>query len=167
MERLYPAKGKLARSISAVAGVNIGLLALQSYYFNQLPLMALFSNLLIVPVATANLILGFMAILIPALTPILDLLLDIQRNMIVLISSLPIEALTVASPGPHQMILYVFIIIVVLKWKDISYFYIRVRKVILLYLLFVSVIGFLGFNESKATEIHFIDVGQGDSALIR
>lgn len=167
MERLYPAKGKLARSISAVAGVNIGLLPLQSYYFNQLPLMALFSNLLIVPVATANLILGFMAILIPALTPILDLLLDIQRYMIVLISSLPIEALTVASPGPHQMILYVFIIIVVLKWKDISYFHIRVRKVILLYLLFVSVIGFLGFNESKATEIHFIDVGQGDSALIR
>jgi competence protein ComEC len=166
-ERIYPAKGKLAMSVGAVMAVNAGILPLQSYYFNQLPLMALFSNILIVPVATANLILGSIIIAIPALAPILNWLLNLQRYMIDLLSFLPIEALGVASPSLHQIILYVFFLIVVLKWRYISYFNIRIMKVIVAYLLLISAMGLLHVFESTNTEIHFIDVGQGDSALVR
>jgi len=167
MKKMYPAKGKLPMSIGGVIAVNIGILPLQSYYFNQLPMMALLSNLLIVPLATANLILGFIVIGIPLMAPILEWLLNIQRYIIELLSSLPIEALGVASPDLYSMILYFFVLIVVLRWRDISYLDMRIRKVVVVYLMLISATGFVGLLEAPKTEIHFIDVGQGDSALIR
>ncbi|MCR3955422.1 MAG: DNA internalization-related competence protein ComEC/Rec2 [Gudongella sp.] len=167
IRRVYPARGRIAMSMASVISVNIGILPLQSYYFNQLPIMTLLSNLLIVPVATGNLILGFITIAVPSLTPILDWLLDIQRLMIDLLSFLKIEALRVASPNLHGIVLYFFILIVAIRWRDISYLDMRMRKVIVVYLLFVSAIGMVKNLEAPNTEIHFIDVGQGDSALIR
>ncbi len=167
ISRVYPAKGKIAMSMVSVIAVNIGILPLQSYYFNQLPILTLLSNLLIVPLATGNLILGFITIAIPSLTPILDWLLDIQRLMIDLLSFLPIEALRVASPSLHSIVLYFFILIVAIRCRDISYLDTRLRRVVVVYLLFVSAIGMVKSLEAPNTEIHFIDVGQGDSALIR
>lgn len=167
MKRIYPLKGKLAMSMAAVVAVNMGILPLQSYYFNQLPLLALVSNLLIVPVATINLILGFLVIGITSLTPILEWLLNVQSHIIDLLSLLPIEALGLASPGPYQMVVYYFVLTIALKWNSIHYVGIGIRKAMVVYLMLLSAMGLLNVFIPPKTEIHFIDVGQGDAALIR
>ncbi|WP_422486298.1 DNA internalization-related competence protein ComEC/Rec2 [Gudongella sp. DL1XJH-153] len=167
MERVYPAKGNLVRSIGAVAGVNLGILPLQSYYFNQLPVLALLSNFLVIPLATVNLVMGFVVILIPSVAPLLDLLLETQRLLINMLSKIPVRPLSVSSPEIYAVIIYVLMIFVVLRWRDIIFVSNRIRKVVFVFLLLVSMTGIMEVFTDPRTEIHFIDVGQGDSSLIK
>ncbi len=167
MERVYPAKGNLVKSLSAVAGVNLGILPLQSYYFNQLPVLALLSNFLVIPLATVNLVLGFIVILIPSVAPLLDLLLGIQRLLISILGEIPVEPLSVASPELYNIVIYILIIFIVLRWRDIIFVKNRIRKTVFVFLLLVSLTGIMEAFSETGTEIHFIDVGQGDASLIK
>lgn len=167
MRRIYPVKGKVAKSLAAVAAVNIGLLPLQSYYFNQLPVMALLSNLILIPVATLNIILGFVMVIFPYIAPVLNLSLNIQRFFVETISKIPIHPILVGSPNIYQIIIYFVIIFSVLFWRDIKYVKNNIRKVIFTFLIIISLTNLLNLLWLKPVEIHFIDVGQGDAALIK
>ncbi|MGM0395459.1 MAG: DNA internalization-related competence protein ComEC/Rec2 [Bacillota bacterium] len=167
LEMLYPLKGKVARSLAAVAAVNIGILPLQGYYFNQMPVMALLSNLILIPLATINLILGFIMLLIPVVGPLLQILLDLQRFIVGIINMIPISPISLSSPEPYHVAAYLVFLIAVLRWRELAYVGQNIRKTVVVFLLMIILMNLMAYNEDKPTEIHFIDVGQGDSALIR
>lgn len=166
MERLYPYRGRLSQTAGAVLAVNIGIVPLQSLYFNQIPLMALISNIILVPMATVNLVGGFLMLLMPPLGLIVDKLLTVQGFLAKSLYSIPLLPVSVASPGIHQIIIYITLLAVVLKWKDIVYVDLGIRKTLVVFLLFMGIINPILENRDTRSEIHFIDVGQGDSALL-
>jgi competence protein ComEC len=163
----YSHKGRLIDGISAVLSVNLGILPIQVYLFNRLPLIAIVSNLIIVPLATASLVLGMISLAANWLLPILDSLLNIQRGIAYLTASIPSGVLNLPTPTISEAVIYLFLLAVAFNWTIITSLESTNKKVLLAFLV-LSVICEAGtLFEDRPVEIDFVDVGQGDCALIK
>lgn len=163
---IYPLKGKIVDPISATIAVNLGIIPIQAYWFNSFPLLTLISNIVIVPLASGCLVLGIASLIAGWLLPILEVLLDLQRSAAILIQRIPLDQLTLPTPGFEGCVMYLAFLIILFNWSIIERLDIGVKKVILAGMLMISAVLFLETITDKDLEIHFIDVGQGDSALI-
>lgn len=171
-EIFYPYKSKLATTIAALLAVNIGLFPIQAYYFNRIGLLSILANLILVPIFSISLIIGFIMIGISytlsflniIMGTILNLVLSLQNYILLLIPSTVIK---VYSPDFVVIFLYFLFIAIVLKIIEIEKFQKPIRKIIMIYLVFLIMINSFILIRDKSIELHFIDVGQGDSILIR
>ncbi len=163
---VYPLKGKIVDSLSAVISVNLGMLPVQAYWFNVIPVIALISNLIVVPVASMTLITGFIALIIPVTMPVLEFLLELQRIVAHITSAIPMKPLIIKTFSLTEVTVYFFAIAVFLNRRYLQSLEINLKKTIVVWLLFASVSTLLISNNNNSVKIDFIDVGQGDSALI-
>lgn len=164
----------LAVPATASLAATIGTSPLVAYYFNLFSVVSPLSNLIIVPLIGLIVVpLGLISsIFIPISQTVSDLLINIDSqllSMIVkltsLIAAIPMSSLRVVTPNLFEMsLLYAAIALLIYRGKDIRWKY-------LLYVICTSLIileSFYFFRSyfQKELRVTFLDVGQGESALV-
>ena len=171
---LYPYKGKLINSLSSVVAVNIGLLPINAYYFNTLPLLGIIANLISIPILSIALIVGMFMVTFNYLFPfiisilgiVLNLLLNINSMIINFLGDFPFIKLNIFSPDIITILIYYFLLSIILGLIKFNRMEMKIKKFIFCYLLITVLITTIRFNIDDSIEVDFIDVGQGDSILI-
>ena len=155
-------KDSIIISISA----NIFIIPIMMYQFNTISLTFILSNLLAGPLLGISIILeiivlliSFMSINIAAIpAKVLNVLLILIINIANWFSNIEISKIYVITPKIISIVAYYLICAaIILKQKN--------RKIIVIIMLTVLTINL--FPTPKKLRINFIDVGQGDSTLIR
>lgn len=170
----YPYKGKLINSLSGIVAVNIGLLPINAYYFNTLPLLGIIANLISVPILSTALIVGMFMVIFNYLFPFINSLLGIVLNLLLNINSMiinflgdfPFIKLNIFSPDIITILIYYFLLSIILGLIKFNRMEMKIKKFIFCYLLITVLITTIRFNIDDSIEVDFIDVGQGDSILI-
>lgn len=165
-----PIKNKLLKylkdSIIISISANIFIIPIMMYQFNTISLTFILSNLLAGPLLGISIILeiivlliSFMSINIAAIpAKVLNILLILIINIANWFSNIEISKIYVITPQIISIVAYYLICAaIILKKKN--------RKIIVIIMLTVLIINL--FPTPKKLRINFIDVGQGDSALIR
>ncbi len=168
----YPYNTKLTNTIAALLAVNLGILPFQAYYFNRIGIFSILANMILIPIFSIALIIGFIMLLILyslrslniIIGPILDFILSIQYKIMQFI---PHMVMKVYSPEFIHILIYFVILAIVLRIIYIDKFGKSIIKVIYMYLIVLIIVNSLFVFGDKSMEVHFIDVGQGDSILIR
>lgn len=182
---------------------NIMIFPIIAYHFNTISCTFLISNILISPVFTISLILGFVFVVVVGifkpiakfisffLSPILKLLIYISD----ISSKLPLSKILIPTPAIWKILLYYILIIAIARFlhgsnnrKTINLICNKIKKiramikenmiiinkpknrviiiVVIVVMIFISFLPILKISLDDKFEIHFIDVGQGDSTLI-
>lgn len=165
-----PIKNKLLKylkdSIIISISANIFIIPIMMYQFNTISLTFILSNLLAGPLLGISIILeiivlliSFMSINIAAIAAkVLNILLILIINIANWFSNIEISKIYVITPQIISIVAYYLICAaIILKQKN--------RKIIVIIMLTVLIINL--FPTPKKLRINFIDVGQGDSTLIR
>lgn len=165
-----PIKNKLLKylkdSIIISISANIFIIPIMMYQFNTISLTFILSNLLAGPLLGISIILeiivlliSFMSINIVAIpAKVLNILLILIINIANWFSNIEISKIYVITPKIISIVAYYLICAaIILKQKN--------RKIIVIIMLTVLIINL--FPTPKKLRINFIDVGQGDSTLIR
>lgn len=158
---------------------NILIIPIMWYNFNTISLTFMFSNLLAGPILGVSIILDLVTILVsfisievaslPAL--ILDFFLKLIMKIAEIFGSLTISTIVVITPSLIAIILYyIFCITIIIerKYKILEKYKGIIIKIIAISTICVIVVDFniIPPINSKMC-IYFIDVGQGDSTLIK
>jgi len=163
---------------AAVAlGAQLAVQPFLAYYFNQLSIISVLSNMVIVPPVAAITAIGFMATLISlinltvagiiykALIPVLGYIFYGSK----LLASIPGASTRIATPGIISILTYIIIIGVVLF--IISRFPKRLGFgsfiIIILSMISIGIWSQMPLSFNNDLRVTFIDVGQGDSTLIQ
>lgn len=174
-KKFYPYNNKLTYTLASLFAVHIGILPIQLYYFNSFSIVGIFSNLIITPILSFALVLGAIMLILSYTFSFLNIFLASILNFILLIQEYLIDILytkgfgTIGfySPNIYEFILYYLIVLIIFKIIDFHKLNYNIKKLMFLYIL-VFIIFNLGFNYfDNNIQIDFIDVGQGDCALIK
>lgn len=171
----YPNRGYISTTLSTILAVNIGLLPIQVYYFNYVSLLGIFANLINIPILSISLILSICMYVLDYILPFLsiglsllvNILLDAERIIGDILHNFSGLILNISSPSIVIVMIYYLAVAIGFKVIDVSVFNINVKKSILIFLCFIISINFVHIIMDNSLELHFIDVGQGDSILIR
>lgn len=130
--------------------------------FFQINLLSIVLNLIFVPfVSTVLFPLSLLCFIFSFLDTLFSILIDMLEQVSMLFSHINIFILILGKPTPILIVLYYIIITYVLYGVKNSQY----KRLLLLLVLLIVNYNINIFN--KYPEITFIDVGQGDSALIR
>ena len=172
--RFYPYDNSLTSSLSSILGVQLGLLPFQAYYFNQIGIISIIANLLIIPIMSFALILGFLMIVssfIPNINMIighiLESILNFESVILDILQELSIDNIKIFSPEIITILIFYLILFIMfgfIKLNDIDKWTLKGISCSLIFALIFNL--YLIFDYDKV-EVHFIDVGQGDAILIR
>jgi len=159
----------LAITLAAQAGV----LPLTVLYFNKISTFSVITNLLVVPLLPAITILGFIMVIISFISLFLFQLMAnincILLSFILLItkvnSSLPFSAVRIATPPFLFLVIYYLVVFLLLLYRPV---FKKIRPVHYAAVFTVVIISiFICVISTARLTVAFIDVGQGDAALIR
>ena len=176
---------KVSPLLAVTLAAQIGVLPLTAYYFREISLVALFTNVLILPVMALVLGIGLFSVLLGLILsqigaffnlanyPLLAYMLFVTAKM----GSLPFSYIRVYPPHLPGIVFYYVILLVLAggggKYLRSFYFYLRERvcpfHFIVLILLSVLVLTWWGMPGvgQRSLEVIFLDVGQGDAIFIR
>lgn len=170
----YPYDSNIIKSLAGILSVQFGLLPIQAYYFNRIPLIAVVANLILIPLFSICLILSM--VLIPfsfisriiakSISLVINFLLNIQSYGIELFNYFSYLSLKLSSPSIMGILIYyifIFVLFGILKVENLNK---RVTKAITFYLLFLIIVNSFAISVNQRLDINFIDVGQGDSILL-
>ncbi|MCX7842666.1 MAG: DNA internalization-related competence protein ComEC/Rec2 [Clostridia bacterium] len=160
--------------LSVTLAAQIGVLPVTAYYFNKVSIISLFSNIIAVPLVEAVTVLGFIMAVIGQFSIVLSQIIGyincVLLSFILLVSDissrLPFAVLRIATPPAPAVLLYYALALGLLwnaklsKIKHVRIFYWSSGAVILAAL-------FVGNLLPKGLQVTYIDVGQGDSSLVR
>ncbi len=159
--------------ISLTVAAQIGTIPIIALYFNKISLISLISNIFVVPVVEIITILGFCMAIIGQISIHVSQLLG-YINYLFLSFVLIVTKISAAIPFATIKISTPPIIIIILYYLSLIFFYFQQPKlkkifnckngfIIFVCILLISIVsGFI----PRGLEIIFIDVGEGDSALI-
>lgn len=162
-------------SLGGILAVQLGLFPIEAYYFNQFKVLSYPGNLLIVPLMTLSLLLGFSMLFFQVLfSPvnlvlgvIINSLLDLQTLLISFIGSFKDLNIDLASPSLYFILAYYGLVALALNIRSFRKIDRSTIKIINLFLLANIIVASLNIYTNRDIEVHFIDVGQGDACLIR
>ncbi len=178
---------KMKRYISMSLATTISALIFTqpiiAWYFNQLSISALLSNLVVIPFIEIIIIFGLLAGIIGLIVPLLakivflfdSLMLGMAYELNKIIANLPASKIYFPTMNFAWSILYYLILIVIIqkrKFKKLILNWCREHikiiqiacAVIVLIIAFNIIVS--NFTKSPEMQVHFIDVHQGDSALV-
>ena len=172
----------LAISIACTTSVTITSQPIIAWYFNQMSVSALLSNLIVIPILEfiiiISLIGGIIGLIIAPLAKIIfiidSLIFGAAYELNKLIANIPFSKIYFPTIDFAWSIIYYLILIFFAQNKNnkkiiISYFKENIKYIQTAAIIIILVIAFkLGMNLSKPAEVevHFIDVHQGDCALL-
>ena len=168
----YPLGRYLISLFLVSISAQLGTLPLTAVYFNRIPLLSVFVNLIAIPMVGLVVAFGFVTVLFGLLHPWLAAvygalnheILTLFLKMITRIGDMPLAFAFVPTPGILHILIYFSIVLGLLDLykKSIR----RIYAFILLFFLNILVWRAAVRNEaSKLTWIQF-DVGQGDAAIL-
>lgn len=175
LDLFYPYNNKLVYTLSALLAIYIGILPIQIYYFNSFSLMAVISNIVIAPIISFVLILAVALLLINFIfSPLAALIgivinmnLNIQRFLVDILYNIEFLSFHFASPHSIEIILYYILVFTIFKAFNFRNFKRDLSMVVYIYLITLVILTTAIQITDQKLEINFIDIGQGDSSLIR
>lgn len=151
-------------------GAQIGTLPLTAIYFGKIPILSVFTNILIVPLVGILVALGFLLLLISGISPVaaqfshsIWFISEVIKTITEFVSSLHFSTISVPQLNWIDITLYLFIL-----W--ILYAFINTKRVGILISGLLTVLTVYTWQWSlhpHKMDIIFLDVGQGDAAIIR
>ena len=156
---------------------NIVITPIMLYNFSSVSLVFIISNLLATPIMGICLILGMIFLVSLIITPlayVVAFLLGPLLKIFILVanfsSNIPFSKILMPTPKIWQILIYYLIIIIYFFKDDIQKIYPKILgnyKKIIIFLIILTLLPYgLAVIPTNKLEIHFIDVGQGDSMLI-
>lgn len=169
----------IAASLSITMGAQLATLPILAWHFNRISLSALLSNLLVVPLVDVIIILGLgggiAAFLVPILGKIVfafdSILLGTTYEITRTLAALPFSQIWLPSMGVFTGFIYYFLLALVTVPSEYRG---KIKAFILHFRLFIGIVSIFTFvsifswniTRPDEMEVHFIDVGQGDAALV-
>ncbi|MCX7746738.1 MAG: DNA internalization-related competence protein ComEC/Rec2 [Clostridia bacterium] len=160
--------------LAATLAATVGTLPITAFYFNKISVISVVSNLLAVPLVQIITILGFaMAITGQVSGWLAEMIGYINSTLLSFIllvtktsSKLPWAVVRVVTPSLFSVLLYYGIAFFFLWYKPLYQIKVQFKHYAAVILVLLTVKG-LGMLTPKGLEVVFIDVGQGDSALVK
>jgi competence protein ComEC len=164
----------VADVVSATLSAQLGVLPLSVLYFNKVSLISLISNLVVIPVLELITILGSIMALLGQINIFISQLIGYVNCVFLsfvlftvkLSSAVPYAVIQVTTPSAWLAVLYYTIIIFLLWYKPSRKIHIKPVSYVASCTLII-LICIIYAVLPKAMEVVFIDVGQGDSILIK
>ena len=181
----------IASSMAITIGAQISILPLIAWYFNVISVSSLLANLIVAPVIDGIIVIGLLAGLIAGLLPVIgkvifliaSLLLGLVYEMTKVIANLPGSQFYLPAFSGSAIIIYYLVLgLAFMPVEKQSKLWDRIREkwhsfsakqqvklkisggVGLCFLL--AVYAGWHFSQKPEMQMHFIDVGQGDAALL-
>ncbi|WP_026893702.1 DNA internalization-related competence protein ComEC/Rec2 [Clostridiisalibacter paucivorans] len=161
--------------ISTIISVQLGIIPIVAYHFNTISYFALITNIVIIPLISFGVSIGFIMIFISILSFKLTLILGFILNGILyildilmyILDKLYIGDMIVVSPNHLEIFIYYFSILTVFRVVDMININFNIKR--FLYIIFIVIILCYSFTTILDDKIYisFVDVGQGDCAIIR
>ncbi len=169
-------KGKKAVMMMSVLffttlAAQLGTLPVTANYFGKVSFVSLIANVAVVPLANLSLAIGFFQILTGIFSDYLssviaeanNILISSQLYFIKLCASVKFAYINIQSFSFSKFLLYYNILLLLITIKNFR----EVFRNLVFILLGVSVYYLLNFNFKDPLRITFLDLGQGDCALIQ
>lgn len=157
--------------MAPIISVNIGLLPVLGYYFNQLQTLSLVSNLIVVPIIAVSLNLSVVSLIINGRLKVLNLLintiLDLENIILVGLNKLSFFNIGVKSPNFETIIFYYMVLFLILYKHKFKTVFNKFDKVIISNICICIILTSMDSIFAKKLEINFVDVGQGDFIFVR
>ena len=179
LEKMERLPRLIAASLSLTIGAQLTTLPILAWHFNQISISALLSNLIVVPIVDIIIILGLgggiAAFLIPVLGKIIfafdSLLLGTAFELTQLLAALPLSQIWLPSMGVCSALCYYLLLsLLFLPAENREYIILLIRRfqrfIIIISIFFLVAAFSWQIMRSDEMEVHFIDVGQGDAALV-
>jgi competence protein ComEC len=166
--------GKIRNMLSPILAVQIGVIPIFAYHFNEFSIISVISNLVIIPIMSLSVVISFLLIAVTFVSKqipfiigkIIDLLMFISSFLMNIINKAPVVSLKVISPTFSEIIGYIVLVLLLLKFIRLNKISSYTRKALFVYLLFtILTLGVIQPGKREA-KIEFLDVGQGDACLI-
>jgi competence protein ComEC len=174
----------LSSLIAVTLSAQLGVIPLTAFYFKEVSLVALFSNMLILPVMALVLGIGLTAALLGLVFPLAGSLINLANYPLLTyimfltgkIGSLPFAYLEVFPPRiPELVFYYALLMLFACGGKFLPSLFSSFKKrlrpfgliVLLLILSLILTWWGLAGRDSGKLEIVFLDVGQGDAVFIQ
>jgi competence protein ComEC len=168
---LFYLAGTLLTSTAAILGTG----PLVVYYFNRISPVGLLSNLILVPLmGFGNTLLSLLAALMvflcqplaKILTGLNSFVLEISLALVDLFSRIPMASQRVVTPTvPEVLLIYGILVLAanLKRWKR------SLHALILLAAVYtgIQIHGYVSIHHSQELKVTFLDVGQGDAAVIQ
>ncbi len=163
----------LRKSFSIWLICTFSLIPLYAYYYNSISAYTLIYSLIFPPLVYAALIIMPVVIILlttvhtaPILYQVMIFILFVIRHIVDLVSSLPFNNITLSNPSLLLMI--TFFMIVYMLWlkaekEDKTDMYMILRIFAAVFIIIMSADYCMQYGKMR---VHFINVGQGDSAFI-
>ncbi len=176
INKLFNSKySAISKAISPILAAQIGTIPIIAYHFNKLPLMAILTNLILIPIISVCIVIGFIMIIFSLLSIKLAFLIGIILNgLLCIFSYLGLKmhdifnsTVLITSPSYIEIVLYYISILMlfgITKFKVLNY---KLKNCVFVYLIVFFVLTNIINLCTDNIEIHFIDVGQGDCTLIK
>lgn len=166
-------KGYIVSSICVSVCANLIIIPIMSFNFNTVSLTFWISNLLAGPFLGVIIILGFCMYLISfVIFPVakiisipLKYLIYILLVIVKYCSKIPFSSITIRTPYIFEILIYYIVLYLVFNYAKIKPYFKKLVVVIMIVILIANSCIYVK-NHGKMI-IYFIDVGQGDSTLIR
>lgn len=165
----------VADTLAATLAAQLGVIPVTLYYFNNLYLISVISNLLVVPLVQVITIIGFIMVFAGLLNIHLAVLIGYINNSFLsfvlfvteISSKVPYASLKLPTPPIWLVLLYYIFILYLFKFRQSLNGIKCFGKVKLAAAGLAVLIIVVGSLLPKPMEITFIDVGQGDGAFIK
>ncbi len=149
--------------------VSLGTAPIVAYYFRQIAWVGLFSNAIIVPFAGLVIVpLGLFSSIVSVFTGTFflsglnDFLLNLFYSIVRLFAQIPYAEIHIASPGIFYLSLFYILVFLLYRQRQINW----KTTVFIALMLFTLIARPLISQLDRNFKITFLDVGQGDSAVI-
>lgn len=169
----------IAAGLAITIAAQIATLPILAWYFNQLSLVSLLANLVVVPIVEIIIIIGLLAGMLALIMPFLgkivfgidSLLLGVVYELTRRLASIPFSQIWVPTLNVFYVVIYYMLLgslLLAENWRNRFVYWFKARRNTLLIgfaMLFIfNLAGFLFCPLEMA--VHFVDVGQGDCALV-
>lgn len=151
-------------------GAQIGTLPLTAVYFGKIPILSVFTNIIIVPLVGILVALGFLILMVSGMPLIavqfsnsLWFIAELIKIITEFVSSLRFATISIPQLDWMDIILYLFML-------GIMYAFVYTKRWGILLIGIMSVVSFYTWQwaiHPHKMDIIFLDVGQGDAAIIR
>ncbi len=161
----------LAMSLSTTISAVVFCQPLIAWYFNQLAISSLLSNLIVIPIIEVIIILGLIAGTIGLMIPFVAKFIFLFDSLIFgaayeinkTIANFPLSNIYFPTLNYFWSIFY-YVFLILIVQKEINKKFLKIAGLILL--IAIAFNGGEKISRPPTVEIHFIDVHQGDAALI-
>ena len=163
--------GRAADAVGISVGATAGVLPLLAMTFNRISVFSVFTNILVVPIASIAIVVVFISVIIglialPLAVPFAFIATSIMRLMLLILkgfAGIPFNAVDIASP-PVLIVLAWF----VLMFLNSKFLLVKMkRKAVFSAAVCIAVFSALLTLQPHGMYVAFLDVGQADATFIR